>query len=290
MPRPDLDLRELRRRLQINAPLPKEASINTHRFALALNPFRHRDRNLERALLHALLQPGTTTDEHRQALRQANCRPGRRCKSWSCFLCRQECWLVRVTRAYELADGLNRDEISWATIIAEVTHNGIDEAGQIIGEAKAKWRASTRRWPELQWLGAFEVDYALPGTSSFGTFKLPSLRALGYDPNHELGALIVHVHLLVFHPRVPREWITIPLKRAFPGLRRVDLHPLKPGKPLAENLGNCVRYAAKCLPPKAILPGRGSRYHRPRQPEHLRYFNRVMCELGGVLTFDSAPL
>lgn len=290
MTRPSLTLEELRGILRDNAHLPK-SRLSASQYALALNPFRYRDRKIERVLLRALVDPISTADENAQALAQANCWPGHYCGEWSCFLCRQRLWLVRRDLAEELSRGLTRDDISWCTIIAGVTHRGSGEAENIIATAKARFTAMSDRWPELKWLGRFEADYLFPGARSLGTWKLSSLVNLGYDPADEAGALVPHSHSLLFHPGVQRGFLVISAKRAFPGSRRVDIHPLRGYRSIRQNLDNLVRYSLKCLPPKETLPGRGSRYHKPRQISHLRYFNRVMRTLGGldgILNFDSS--
>jgi hypothetical protein len=287
--RPMITLRRLRRLLRHNLALPKEGLIDSSRWRLSSNSYRIRDRNAERALLHALTGPGSSPDEHQQALLQANCRGQRRCNQWSCFVCRQRYWFHQYKRVVEHFASMRRDDLSFCTIIAGVTHLGPFEAQAQIEEAKEAWESTLARYNPLQWIGRFEVDYLLAGESHLGSFKLKSLLELGYLPDCELGALVPHLHAIVCHPNVNRKRLTYWLHRALRGRGRVQVRPMHENKAVRISLENLVRYPLKHRVPPEIMPVRGSDHHMPRNPEQLRYFNRTLCVLGGLygcLRFD----
>src|SRR5271166_4823730 len=57
---PQLGITELKRRLKTGKRLPKDALIESRRWRLPSNPHRKRDRQIERAMLQALIGPGSS--------------------------------------------------------------------------------------------------------------------------------------------------------------------------------------------------------------------------------------
>jgi predicted DNA-binding transcriptional regulator AlpA len=119
--KPQLDLKEVKRRLRAGERLPKDDFIESNRWRLDTNPHRHRDRGIERALLQVLTARNSSEAEHQQALEQASCTPDARCRRLMCWLCKHLTWLkLRQKLTDMLGHRVPPDDISWVTVVNQV--------------------------------------------------------------------------------------------------------------------------------------------------------------------------
>jgi hypothetical protein len=276
-----LDFAELRSRLRTNRRLPKDALIESNRWRLPSNPHRHRDLHWERALLKALTRSGSSSEEQQQALEQANCTPGARCRRPMCWLCKHRAWLqFRRKLARVLNHEVPRDEISWVTILVGVCEPSPRTLNNQRIEFRSFLKTAAASW-KLTLFGRFEVDLIEPKRLT-GTFKRKTLLQLGLNPaNQRKLVALLHVHLIAYHPKQERGVVSLRLKQTFRGFRRTEIRPLHTEQTQTEALDNLTRYMLKSeLPDFALLP-QGSRSFQPRKPQALRVYNKIVNTLAG---------
>jgi hypothetical protein len=190
------------------------------------------------------------------------------------------------------------EDIVFCTVIIGVSALEIDELREKIAGFKKQFRQTIRkdtgrdkRWLELAWRGRIELDYFLPEETDLGIYKRRTLRELGFVPNGS-AFLLPHLHVVIRLNGLTRKQVRRRLRRQFPGFRRVEVRHFRKNKSRSENIDFLSRYMLKSLPPDLALPGRGSKKLKPRQPEHLLFYVRVLHELGGFrgLSMRSRPL
>ena len=279
--REDVSLEDLRRHLADGRKLPKDEYLASDFAGLPKNLFRYRDRNFDRAALHALTDPCSSRDEVASAVKQCNCRKGHRCRAFSCFVCKQWYWRSRRRRLRKISKGLGRGDISWCTVVIGVSHRGFLPLKSMMKTAKADFTSVLAGFPSIGWSGRFEVDYLDPRINPVGGWKKRTLLAVGWDSMDEMAALLLHVHLVLVHPGVRREKVGYHLKKAFPGSQQVRVSPLRTNLPIASSLDNLVRYPLKASLQAPFLAETGSKDHIPRRPEVVRYYLRTYEFLDG---------
>ncbi len=276
---PRLRLPELLKRLREGLPLPKDRDLRSRR-RKALHRYEPRDRKHERAMLWALTSASAVTNERRRATKIANCSAQARCGCWECYICRTRAWQANRRLVRMMTRGIDTDHVSFLTVVVEVTHEGIGVAEDLIDNATKQLKEVFDRWPEVQVVGRFEVDILVPGEET-GRFKLKTLTELGFREDHEVPALLVHLHFIVAHPRPSRPWLRIQIAKAFQGTRRVELRPLRATREREESLHELVRYPLKFQAPKSTLPSRKTRTAKPRNERLLLFYCRMIQHLGG---------
>jgi len=179
------------------------------------------------------------------------------------------------------------EDIVFCTVIIGASALEIDQLREQIDGFKKQFRQTIRkdtgrdkRWLGLAWRGRIELDYFLPGTTDLGIYKLRTLRELGFVPNGS-AFLLPHLHVVIRLNGLTRKQVRRRLRRQFPGFKRVVIGHFRKNKSRSENIDRLSRYMLKSLPPILALPGRGSKKLKPRQPEHLLFYVRVLHELGG---------
>jgi len=287
--KPRLDITELKRRLKTGRLLPKDALIESLRWRLPSNRYRHRDHRIERATLQALIGPGSSEAEQRQAIEQANCTPKAPCGGLMCWLCKHRAWL-KLRR--KLADVLDRDvphdDISWVTVVIDVCKPSPKGLRGPMSEFRSFLMQAADKW-KVVFFGRFEVDLLLDPRVDLRatTFKRKTLRPLGLDPKSSEAVAVFHVHLIVYHPDQDRGWLSLRLKQRLKGPRRTQIKPFRSNQSQTEALDNLTRYPLKSLPPEGALfkgasglgPNGASRLCRPRDPKALRLYNKLVSFL-----------
>lgn len=249
--------------------------------------YRRQDRVIERASIRALLEQTGRLDYRQLGLSIANCWPNRRCRSPVCAYCRYRRWLFDRRRLEQMLSSSPDKDIVFCTVIIGVSPPEIDQLRQQIDDFKKRFRQAMRpkssvdkRWLGLAWRGRIEFDYFLPGATDLGIYKLRTLSELGFVPDGS-AFLVPHLHVVIQLNGLTRSRVGRQLRRQFPGFRRVQVRHFKKDKSRSENIDYLSRYMLKSKPPDLALPGRGSKKLKPRQPEHLVFYVRVLHELGG---------
>jgi hypothetical protein len=276
-----LTARRLRRRLKTGAPLDKDALVESRRRRLLDNPHLNRDRRIERAMLQALAKPRASAAERRQALDQANCTLQTPCRRLTCWLCKHREWLRLRRQLGDIVGTEVPDEaISWVTIIIDICDP--------TPKALRQWARRFRSWAQLAakgwdvaWFGRFEVDLLLDPRRNTTSFKRKTLRELGLGRDARGPTVVFHVHLIAYHPKLPRAALAYHLKRCIPGFRRTQARPFSRDQAQTVALDNLTRYMVKSLPPETALPGAGSTLCRPANPKALRLYNKLLIALAG---------
>jgi len=285
-----LSLRQLRRFLKTGAALPKDAFADTNIAGLQGNPFRYRDRQFERALLHSLVCESASADQHQLALTICNCRHGHRCRRLRCFICNQKYWRKRRSIAETFSDAAP-SELSWCTVVIGASQEGYPVLSDMIKAFKASFTQILSRYPDAGWSGRLEIDYLDLAISPPNPNKAETLNALGWVAECEMATLVPHAHLLLLHPGVRRETVAYHLKRAFRAPRQVQLRALRTTRDRHHSLDSLTRYPIK---PPLDRPFIGNKRSKgaPRCPEVLRYVQRIHECLDhpdhrGLLEFDN---
>src|SRR5690348_6213707 len=127
------DLRRLKRTLKSQNLLPKDLLIKSSHWHIQENPYRNRDRRIERAFLHALTAIGSTGAEQQQAIAQANCSPLRPCGYLTCWLCKHRAWrrCRKKIRGYVGDDAVACD-LSWVTIVIGVSQPDLTKIAKLL--------------------------------------------------------------------------------------------------------------------------------------------------------------
>jgi hypothetical protein len=285
-PAPDLiSISRALSKINENKKLPKARLLaNAPKF---WKSYRRQDRVIERASIRALVEQIEQPDYRQLGLSIANCWPNRRCRSPVCAYCRYRRWLYDRRRLEQMLCSSADDDIVFCTIIIGVSALEIDPLREQIDGFKKQFRQTIRkdtgrdkRWLGLAWRGRIELDYFLRGTSGLGIYKLRTLSELGFVPNGS-AFLVPHLHVVIRLNGLTRRQVRRRLRRQFPGFKRVVIGHFRKNKSRSENIDHLSRYMLKSLPPILALPGRGSKKLKPRQPEHLLFYLRVLHELGG---------
>jgi hypothetical protein len=249
--------------------------------------YRRQDRVIERASIRALVEQIERPDYRQLGLTVANCWPNRRCRSPMCAYCRYRRWLYDRRRLEQMLGSSADEDIVFCTVVIGVSVAEIDQLRELINGFKKQFRQTIRndtgrdkRWLGLEWRGRIELDYFLPETSDLGIYKQRTLSELGYVPNGS-AFLLPHLHVVIRLNGLTRKQVRRRLRQQFPGFRRVEVRHFRKNKSRSENIDFLSRYMLKNKPPILALPGRGSKKLKPRQPEHLLFYVRVLHELGG---------
>jgi hypothetical protein len=275
--------RKFRAVLCSNGPLKKElqfdAQPNRGRFV-------NRDRKFERTMLYALMGKRATIEETQKALSIAQCDltdQANLCvkSSWLCHVCRHAAHLgdqgtLRMQRARSRAGR----SISFLTIVVAVSHEGTGGIEESILSANARLAGLFRKLRNNRALGRYEIDLLRPGKEP-GTFKVQTLRSLGYKQDHEVPALVWHLHAVVFHRNIPRSVLLMKVQKEFPGFRRVQAKGLFARKKLAHNLADLCGYMLKFDPPEDSIAKQVGEVRSPR-PDELLFYYRLIEGLGGL--------
>jgi hypothetical protein len=278
-----LDLRRLKRTLNSQQRLPKDLLIKSSRWRIQNNPHRNRDRRIERAFLHALTSIDSTGTEQQQALAQANCSPEHPCGYLNCWLCKHRAWrrLSKNVHAH-VGNKIDADDLSWITIVIGVSKpDDLSEIANLLARFRCTLQGVSSRL-NTTFVGRYEIDL-IRRANELGTFKLKTLKELGYRGDRHRAQLtaVVHVHLIGIHPSLPNVVVSYWLKKAFPGFRRTAVKPLDHRQSLTDAVDNLSRYMLKSVPPKTALFHRGSRLCKPQKPKLLRHHNRILLFLRG---------
>jgi hypothetical protein len=249
--------------------------------------YRRQDRVIERASIRALVEQIERPDYRQLGLAIANCWPNRRCRSPMCAYCRYRRWLYDRRRLEQMVCSSADEDIVFCTVIIGVSALEIDQLREQIDGFKKLFRQTIRkdtgrdkRWLGLAWRGRIEFDYFLPGATDLGLYKLRTLSELGFVPDGS-AFLVPHLHVVIRLNGLTRKQVRRRLRRQFPGFKRVLVGHFRKNKSRSENIDHLSRYMLKSLPPILALPGRGSKKLKPRKPEHLLFYVRVLHELGG---------
>jgi hypothetical protein len=255
---PQLDITELKRRLKTGNRLPKDALIESRRWRLPSNCHRNRDRQIERAMLQALIGPGSSQAEQRQAIEQANCTSEAPCRRLMCWLCKHRTWFKRRRKFSGLLDhDVPPDRISWVTVVIDVCKPSPKALRRPMSKFRS-WLAEAADAWGVVFFGGFEIDLLLDPRVDLDktTFKRKTLRALGLDPKRSEPVAVFHVHLIAYHPDQDRGWLSLRLKQRLREPKRTLVKSLDADQSQTEALDNLTRYPLKSLPPEA-RPVRG---------------------------------
>jgi hypothetical protein len=276
-----LELSEVSRRLQAQEIFSKDLLLSDNWWRIPDNKHRNRDHRIERAMLWALMGPGSSAAEQAQAVRQATCTPANPCREIMCWLCKHLAWLkLRRELAAVLDHDMDDDQISFVTIVLGVSEPSRKALRKLMFSFRSWLRFAADAW-EVVFFGRFEVDLVLDPLVNTTAFKRKTLRPLGLDPDSDGPVAVFHVHLIAYHPGLDGGLLAFRLKRCISGLRRTEVRPLHSDQSQTEALDHLTRYMLKSLPPKDALFGRGSRLCLPRDPEALRLHNRLVRFLAG---------
>ncbi len=255
------------------------------------------DRVIERASIRALVEQIERPDYRQLGLSVANCWPNRRCGSLICSYCRYRRWLYDRRRLEQMLCSSADEDNVFCTVVIGVSTLEIDQLRKQIDAFKKQfWRtirkdnSRDKRWLALAWRGRIEFDYFLPGATELGIYKQRTLSELGFVGDGS-AFLVPHLHVLIRLNGLTRKQFRRRLRRQFPGFKRVVVAHLRKNKSRSENIDGLSRYMLKSKPPEPALPGQGSKKLKPRQPEHLLFYVRVLHELGGFqgLSMRSRP-
>jgi hypothetical protein len=253
-----LDPRRLKRRLKTGVPLDKDALTESRRRRLPENPHRNRDRRVERAMLQALTGPGASAAERRQALDQANCTLKAPCRRLTCWLCKRREWLRLRRRLGDVVGAkVPAEAISWVTIIIDICEPTPKALRWRVRQFQAWAQLAAEGWGMASF-GRYEADLLLDPRRNATSFKRKTVRELGLRRNARGSVVVFHVHLIAYHPKLPRASLASHLKRLIPGFRRTQARPLSRDQAQTVALDNLTRYMVKSRPPEAALPGAGS--------------------------------
>ncbi|MGE5545331.1 MAG: hypothetical protein ACM33T_00410 [Solirubrobacterales bacterium] len=281
-----MNLDQLRQRLRPRSggPLPKDALIDKP--DVRDFPWKYREcyRRIERNHLHALM----TSDRRRHhalALKVANCTPKQPCgEVVICWRCKVKAGLAEADVMTQAFMAVPRRRISAITIIlAVIDQEDIAELRQQIKVFLSQWKAVCERWPGCHWRGRFELD-SLTGhpDQKVGRYVQETLKGLGYTPQRDdYGSLLLHTHILLAHPGVPRKRVGDSLGVVYPHSRQVKVTPLRKTQTVDEALSRFATYMFKLKPPFFALAGRGSRTCRPRHSDVLMDYIRLQRRFSG---------
>jgi hypothetical protein len=270
-----LSLERLRTLLHAGEPLPKDGFLETDVGGLHSNPYRNRDRNFERAVLHAMTSPAASPNQHELALQIANCTREDRCDRLHCYICTQIYWRKRRALLEAIAVGPGDGAVSWCTVIIGQSQVGYPVIKEMIADFKTTFINALARFQQVKWSGRIEIDYIDKSVCPPTPVKLITLLAMNWDNSSEMATLVPHAHLVLVHPDVRRETLAYHLKRTFPESRRVQVRPFRITKERAATLDNLVRYPLKRPLERPFLAGRNSNNHIPRHPAVVRYVVRM---------------
>jgi hypothetical protein len=271
----------LKRRLKIGKAFNKDGLIDSQRRRLPDNPHRKRDRRIERAVLQALVGPGSSADERQQALDQANCMLAAPCGRLTCWLCKHRAWLRLRRRFGDMVPTDVPDEtLSWVTIIIDVCKPTPKALRRWVRQFRGWARLAAKGWG-VAWFGRFEADLLLDPRRNTTSFKRKTLHERGLDPDDPGPIVVFHVHLIAYHPNRSRASLAFHLKQCIPGTRRTQARPLSLQQAQSEALDHLTRYMVKSLPPEDALFGAGSKLCRPANPKALRLYNKLALTLTG---------
>lgn len=263
----------LRDRINGNMPFPKDKWRRRCLKTRPVHDFEYRDRKDERRMLNALLATSAPWRDWQIASNIAHCRPSRRCGSWVCHICRYDHW--RTVRGKVFAEGrrLFPFQISFLTIIPGGTGFCAAEVKALIRDTNERLGEVLRAWPGVRLIGRYEVDY-WPPKAVPQPDKQKTLKVLGALIGGDDAVLVPHIHAVLFHPGIVRDFLRFRLVQAFPGFKQVKLSPLHRKGTVKNNLNNMVGYGLKFpLPKTANGKGRKSL---------LRDFHHLMDQLGGL--------
>lgn len=270
----------LRRRLRLGLPLRKHEGAQTsgrppHRFYL-------RDCQRERVFLYAQCSRRGGAECNALALRVAECSEHAPCGNWMCSNCRHRHWQGVRKHAEKLCSGVPRAHLGFLTIVFGVVNDeDIGRAQELIWAARTRIRDCLKHWPQIRAIGRFEIDYLLPGENP-GTFKTRTLSGLGWEKSGKGPALVVHLHAIMVFPGLIRQIIRLRLEKQFPGPRVCKFGAFYTKKEVSASLDNLIRYPLKHDLPAGALPSKGSRCSKPRMPKVIRFYARMIEELGGL--------
>jgi len=275
-----MDANELRQQLRPRAggPLPKDDHIK-HPLVKAY-PWGYRQwyRRIERSSLQALMGSARSRD-HQLALKVANCSPTQQCGEVTlCWWCKVRASLTEgeaIVQFFETK--IKRDRFSAVTIILacipyEERHTLRTRLRQI--RKRLEW--AFRLWPRSQWYGRFELDL-LTGhrNQELGSYAEKTLKDMGYAPQSAPECVLVHAHLVIYHPRISRDAVRSDLHHWYSACRQVKVTSLRDEQTTEEALTRFGSYIVKFKPPTFALYGRGSRTFRPRHPDVVRQYVRL---------------
>lgn len=270
---PASEIAALRDRISANKPFPKDQWRRSRLKTLPIHDFEYRDRKDERRMLNALLATPARWRDWQTASAIAHCCPFRRCGSWVCHICRYDHWQAVRTKVFAEERGLSPSQISFLTIIPGGTGFNATEAKALIRNTNEKLAEVVHAWPGVRLIGRYEVDY-WPPKAVPQPDKQKTLKVLGALIGGANAVLVPHIHAVVFHPGIVRDFLRFRLMQAFPGFKRIKLSSLRRKGTVRDNLNNMVGYGLK-FP----LPKTANGKHRKSL---LREFHQVMDQLGGL--------
>ena len=187
--------------------------------------------------------------ERRRGLRDRVDRP---CRSVACEYCRR--WRAREwrERAAEQMSSAENAHSSMVTIMLERAGE-LSAVRDIIRDFRVALRnlrdrraRADGRWRKFAAVGLAELDFLEPGDLPL----LPSMRravisALPVRSHGDQGEVVVHVHLAVSHPMIPRHAVERAFMQQWDGAGRVDVGEFYADVDGPENAAGIIAYAAK---------------------------------------------
>lgn len=231
---------------------------------------------IEWSVSHALL--GSSRPRyHDLALTVANCTPKAPCgEEIICFYCKVLAGLAEAEAMTErIGERLNRSLVSAVTIIlAVVPTDEPERLKRIVRDFPDQFAKICERWPGSRWHGRLELDL-LPShrTEDLGAYARKTLKAMGWQDDQDW--VLVHLHLVLRHPRVARRDVAGAFSGLYPHFRQVQVKPLKSNQTDEVALSRFALYMRKYVPPIFALSGRKSSTRRPRHPDVIRDYIRL---------------
>lgn len=274
-----------RERSQRNGSEPlSRGSITPHHLApsaLAItdNPYLQRDRTFERLAIKAFSSRGASQRTQNEAEAIADCEPPTFCNHWACCDCRHRHWRKDYLAVHDIVRHLNPSDLSFATVIMEATHDGVDAAANALARQRDLLRAALGHDDAIGWRGRFEVDCIVGEGIRSKLHKMSTLCEIGYDPDDPRPAFVVTAHLLLIHPNIKGSVVAWLLGQVFTATGAVVVKSLHDNKTNQENCRHILRYPLKASFEQAMLPHEWGVTDDARTCVFRKY-NRLMRKIG----------
>ena len=192
-------------------------------------------------------------DERRDGVRDRVDRP---CRSVACEYCRRwlgQQWRERAAKQMQHADNAHSSLVTiMLTRVGDLSEvrNVVREFRIALRNLRDRRAREDARWRKLEQVGLAELDVLAPEDIA----ALPPSRrdVIGALPVRSHGGgdvtFVIHVHLAVSHPLLPRHAVERIFGELWEGAGRVHVCPFRAEATAAENAGRIVEYASKHKP------------------------------------------
>lgn len=188
-------------------------------------------------------------EERRTGLRDRVDRP---CRSVACEHCRR--WRGREWRERAVVQMRNADNenSSMVTVVLERTGD-LPTVRDVVRDFRVDLRnlrnrrvRDDARWRKLEAVGLCELDMlAVEEICLLPPLRRAVIGALPVRSHADRFTVVVHVHLAVSHPMIPRHVVERALRQQWQGAGRVDVREFRDDATGPENAGGIVAYASK---------------------------------------------